>query len=228
MACSTDPIDLTTERTLEPALLQAISGATSATLRQILIEICMKSEICTSHVREAILVPVDLLKGTVNANIPANDIAKKRKLETVISRFANCVQCDEDFDILLNQKPGQEQACGRHEGTLASQSSAQPALTQHPGELELDHDYFVDDDDVAYGHIDVDTDWRREEFPEGFVWSCCELRGPDSEPCLRSRHSQSHNGEGQGKVFRLASNGKYEAEYGSDDDSTEEVGKDKE
>lgn len=42
------------------------------------------------------------------------------------------------------------------------------------GSLEIDDECFPDDDEVQDGHIDPHTDWRREEWPEGFIWTCCE------------------------------------------------------
>ena len=52
----------------------------------------------------------------------------------------------------------------------------------------MDLDYFPDDDDIQAGvDIDVNSDWRVEEFPDGFVWSCCEetTNGP---PCVVQKH----------------------------------------
>ncbi|KAF2806643.1 uncharacterized protein BDZ99DRAFT_523224 [Mytilinidion resinicola] len=191
MASSTDPIDLTTERNLEPALLEAIGSAKASTLRQILIEVCMKSEVGSSLVREAMLVP-----GHVDTAANASSTTKKRKLEKPVARFAHCVQCEKDFDVLLNEKQGQEQACQRHDG-----------------ELELDEDAFPDDDDLNDGHVlDVDTDWRVNVFPQHFTWSCCEQKGREAFGCVRSRHSRSHTGEGQGTVYYRAKSGGYETE----------------
>lgn len=117
MASSANPIDLTSERDLEPALLNAITLAKDTTLRRILIEVCMKSEVCTSHIRDAMLVPRELLKST-SINDSTTAVTKKRKLETTVARFVHCAQCKKDFDVVLNEKSGQEQACARHEGTV--------------------------------------------------------------------------------------------------------------
>lgn len=58
-----------------------------------------------------------------------------------------------------------------------------------PDLLEIDPEYFPDDDEIQYhAHaIDVNTDWRRKTTPEGFRWQCCDepLNG---EACLIQRH----------------------------------------
>lgn len=90
------------------------------------------------------------------------------------------------------------------------------ALIRNLGELEIDEDCFPDDDEVRETTIVVDTDWRVDAVPNGFVWSCCELRGRNAKPCLRSRHSRSYRGEERGKVYRLAENGAYETDDDSD------------
>lgn len=34
---------------------------------------------------------------------------------------------------------------------------------------------------------DWKTDWRFEEFPEGFIWDCCDRR-QNEDPCIIRRH----------------------------------------
>jgi hypothetical protein len=56
------------------------------------------------------------------------------------------------------------------------------------GDLEVDADQFPDDDDIQAGEeIDVNSDWRVDQFPDGFIWTCCEenAKGP---PCVVQKH----------------------------------------
>ncbi|PGH14493.1 hypothetical protein AJ79_02986 [Helicocarpus griseus UAMH5409] len=67
--------------------------------------------------------------------------------------------CDEEFDVLANTK----ESC-----------------RYHPNESYPDDDFFADDDENCHGPIDcLET---REEYPEGFVYPCCDRKG-DEEPC---------------------------------------------
>jgi len=49
----------------------------------------------------------------------------------------------------------------------------------HDGELEVDYnaDTWADWDERCHG--DIDTNSMRREYPEGFIWSCCEKRGDE-------------------------------------------------
>lgn len=57
------------------------------------------------------------------------------------------------------------------------------------GELTLDDEMFPDDDEVMYHSegIDVHTDWRREEWPDGFIWDCCD-KNCNNKGCIVERH----------------------------------------
>lgn len=55
------------------------------------------------------------------------------------------------------------------------------------GELEVDHegDFWADHDEDCHGTID--TAEMRVEYPEGFIWDCCDELG-DSEGCTVGKH----------------------------------------
>lgn len=55
------------------------------------------------------------------------------------------------------------------------------------GRLEVDdeNDFWADHDEDCHGTID--TPEMREEYPEGFFWTCCDKLGTD-EGCTRGRH----------------------------------------
>lgn len=59
------------------------------------------------------------------------------------------------------------------------------------GKVRVDPEVFPADDDISYGWVietyDWTTDERWEEYPEGFIWSCCEER-QDEGNCIVRRH----------------------------------------
>jgi hypothetical protein len=52
-------------------------------------------------------------------------------------------------------------------------------------EPDYDSDFWADHNEDCHGTID--SDFCRKEYPEGFIWSCCEKKG-DEEGCRMSRH----------------------------------------
>ncbi|KAG8626355.1 hypothetical protein KVT40_005300 [Elsinoe batatas] len=89
-----------------------------------------------------------------------NNTASKRK------RYEHCVNCKEEFDVNFND----EVACRWHDGEL---------------EVDWDGDFWADHDEDCHGTID--TEDMREEYPEGFTWSCCDEPG-GSEGCQVGEH----------------------------------------
>ncbi|RYP65263.1 hypothetical protein DL769_006375 [Monosporascus sp. CRB-8-3] len=54
---------------------------------------------------------------------------------------------------------------------VARPSTSQKIAPMPVASLEVDEDYFPDVDDIQAGeYIDTKTDWRVEEFPDGFLW----------------------------------------------------------
>ena len=55
------------------------------------------------------------------------------------------------------------------------------------GNLDVDdsEDFWADHDEDCHGIID--TDEMREEFPDGFIWDCCEELG-SAKGCTVGRH----------------------------------------
>ena len=56
-----------------------------------------------------------------------------------------------------------------------------------PGELKVDYDgeEWADWDDA---HGEIDTEENREEYPQGFMYKCCQGDG-DSKGCKRGPHA---------------------------------------
>lgn len=49
----------------------------------------------------------------------------------------------------------------------------------HPGDLEVDYESHVWADHDENCHGDIDCNANRRRFPEGFLWSCCEVTGEE-------------------------------------------------
>jgi hypothetical protein len=49
----------------------------------------------------------------------------------------------------------------------------------------MEGDFWADHDENCHGTIN--SEWARKEYPEGFVWSCCEQNG-DADGCESGVH----------------------------------------
>ncbi|KAI8951813.1 hypothetical protein F4801DRAFT_543629 [Xylaria longipes] len=152
-------------------LARAIDSADERTLRKVLRSMCQASEACRKEARERMLVSRkrDIIELSDSSDNNTKQNKRQKKVEvTQVSRFEKCQTCDETYDVTLNNNA---------------------ACQKHTGELAIDPDVFPDDDDVQYdiGSIDVNTDWRREEWPEGFIWQCCD-KPLNSTACQIQRH----------------------------------------
>ncbi|KAI0458120.1 hypothetical protein F5B21DRAFT_461370 [Xylaria acuta] len=133
---------------------------------------CQASEACRKEALERMLVSRkhDIIELSDSSDDDTQKQNKKQKKVKVsqISKFEKCETCDETYDITLNNNT---------------------ACRTHTAELAIDPDIFPDDDDVQYGigSIDYYTDWRREEWPEGFIWQCCD-RPLDDTACRIQSH----------------------------------------
>lgn len=110
----------------------------------------------------------------------ANTLKRKADDELCI-----CVQCDEAF---YKNDNTDNTACSYHWGEKCQYGSE--AITNHEshiGSLEIDYQapIWADDDEARYGN--VDTKENRQEYPEGFVWDCCNVPG-DEPGCKLGKH----------------------------------------
>ncbi|KAI1742019.1 hypothetical protein F4680DRAFT_53909 [Xylaria scruposa] len=171
MATKTDPNAL---------LARAIKNADENTLRKVLKSMCEASEACRKEAIDRMLVSRkrDIMELSDSSDDDTqkqkNKNKKQKKVKTTqISRFEICETCDKTYDVTLNDNA---------------------ACQTHWDMLEIDEEFFPDDDEVCYHAegIDVNTDWRRETCPEGFVWQCCDgtLNEP---PCQIQRHIPKKN-----------------------------------
>ncbi|KAI5467488.1 hypothetical protein BGZ63DRAFT_419188 [Mariannaea sp. PMI_226] len=79
-----------------------------------------------------------------------------------------CMQCDKSFSI----KKKDAEVC-----------------LYHPEELEVDFDSDVWADHDEKCHGPEDTEENRREFPDGFIYPCCQGQG-DAPGCERSKHEE--------------------------------------
>ncbi|KAI0019717.1 hypothetical protein F4780DRAFT_780210 [Xylariomycetidae sp. FL0641] len=138
--------------------MERIAQAPDATARAVLKALCHDLDI-----QKRALVYLDRIEAT-QKQVPNDDPAnRKRKAESEIHL---CVQCENPF----YEEDNHSKACEFHEGELE--------CDPYSGE-------WADWDENCHG--DLDTPYNREEYPNGFTWTCCEKRGSDS-PCTRGRH----------------------------------------
>ncbi len=53
-------------------------------------------------------------------------------------------------------------------------------------EPDQDGDFWADHDEDCHGTID--TEENKEEYPEGFVWTCCDKLGDELKGCREGKH----------------------------------------
>ena len=98
-------------------------------------------------------------------------------------------------------KNGNSKGCKQGRGrTLVERYPDSPKFAQkkksayfHPGELEVDYegDCWADHDEDCHGRIDTNS--MRREYPEGFIWSCCNAVGSYAKGCKKKEDKQSLN-----------------------------------
>ncbi|XPS70107.1 hypothetical protein M3J09_002349 [Ascochyta lentis] len=150
-----------------PDLLEeVIKTAHTERLRIVLLGICSRFEEARQFASNELLVR------------PATDGSNKRKSDdpddiAAYRRFATCENpgCHAEYDT-TNNGPGE---CRWHEGHLV---------------YDPESDVWDDMEEATWGQHD--TQDMREEYPEGFKWSCCGLQG-DEEGCLVGPHAVRSN-----------------------------------
>ncbi|CAJ2514115.1 Uu.00g022340.m01.CDS01 [Anthostomella pinea] len=154
-------------------LSQATDKANAEVLQSVLKSLCKASEECRKEASKHLLLSTSTRTAEKrkpdDSSAKSPSTSKKQKAEeTLTSRYEKCITCKQVFDIEAND----DNACVTHEGYL-----------------EMDPECFPDDDQVTYepSSIDPYTDWRRKEWPEGFIWQCCD-RACNEEGCLVQAH----------------------------------------
>ncbi|KAK8876816.1 hypothetical protein PGQ11_001762 [Apiospora arundinis] len=187
-------------------LEEAINKLDLPTLRSVFKDMCASSEEIRQQATERLIVTRSAAKKHAAADDDPQEASasnKKQKQgdeDTLQSRFEPCKNCKQVFDVTKNTPT----SCQFHDGALG-----------------IDDEVFPDDDDVAYhpDGIDVHTDWRREEWPEGFIWNCCE-KNCNNKGCIAQKHEAA--------VTLHGKNGKTIILLDDDDDDDEEEGEEDE
>ncbi|KAH7371398.1 hypothetical protein BKA66DRAFT_469725 [Pyrenochaeta sp. MPI-SDFR-AT-0127] len=143
---------------------EAIKSATVHRLQAVLRDICNASPDAKKLARSMLLIEENVMNAkSENSDVHLNT-NKKRPFPS--QRYEVCEQCEKEFDVLDNP----DDACKWHDGEL---------------EADSDGDFWADHDENVHGTID--SDFCREEYPEGFVWDCCDKLG-NEEGCQVGPH----------------------------------------
>ncbi|KAI4694380.1 hypothetical protein J4E81_006597 [Alternaria sp. BMP 2799] len=116
-----------------------------------------------------------------------------KRLQTVLLEICN--ESPEAFKLahdklFVKEEEAERPAVSLLDGPLAENSAFKLPRAQKRGrryDLEIynDEDFWTDHDEDCHGEID--TEEMREEYPEGFVWSCCKGYG-DAKGCRTDPH----------------------------------------
>lgn len=145
--------------------MDGLKIASEHTVRAILIALCDDDEVQTKALNYlAQLEPQAITKARTlpdKALLAANGVKRK-----ATSGLSICVQCESSFD----EDDNKIKECSYHNGEL---------------EPDYESDFWADHDEDCHGTID--SDWCRKEYPDGFIWTCCEKTGTE-EGCKLGRH----------------------------------------
>ncbi|KAK6346674.1 hypothetical protein TWF696_006792 [Orbilia brochopaga] len=102
--------------------------------------------------------------------------------------------------------------CLNCEDCFVEEDNTDTSCVYHPGEPEPDMDFFVDHDESIHGHFDDPS--MLEEYPEGYIMSCCENKKA-YKGCRTSKHVS-------GSKPQRPKNGEHERELGEEEDEEDE------
>lgn len=128
-------------------------------------EICARLVVSDSHVAEALS---EELLGLSNHG------------GEVMSKWAICVHCGEEYSP---QSQYDEGGCVLHLGTSVPHLCIVHWSDRSIGVLEVNEQKFG-------GMEPVDNALNREEYPQNFTWTCCDLDGA-ADGCVRRLHENS-------------------------------------
>ncbi|KAK8004810.1 hypothetical protein PG990_010847 [Apiospora arundinis] len=186
-------------------LAEAINKLDLPTLRSVFKDMCASSEEFRQQATERLIVTRSATKKHAAADddpkkLPLRTRSRSKMTKALSSRDLSPVRIASRFLMLLRTR-------------------RPPANSMTVCALGIDDEVFPDDDDVAYhpDGIDVHTDWRREEWPEGFIWNCCE-KNCNNKGCIIQKHEAAVTLHGKnGKTIILLDD-----DDDDDDDDEEE------
>jgi hypothetical protein len=92
---------------------------------------------------------------------------------------ANRREYPEEFVWDCCDQAGDAEGCKEGAGHDDDDDDDDDDERHHPGNLEVDLESSTWDD---WDHGEIASDANRREYPEGFVWDCCDQAG-DAEGC---------------------------------------------
>ncbi|KAM0755261.1 hypothetical protein T439DRAFT_377602 [Meredithblackwellia eburnea MCA 4105] len=185
------------ERQDPPAdLLNAINDASSQRVKAVLIEVLTANPGAFGTAR-TMLAETEIKSVEVDKNLDMEKAQEERTDEKAGKNLAArekpevavCENCDNEFDVEESKLPPPP-------GTDWDDDSI---CFYHPGECRVDweSDVWYDWDEDCNGPMD--TPEHRFEWPQGFVFTCCERDGDD--PCKRARHVAKESRAKKQKIY---------------------------
>ncbi|GAB1197986.1 hypothetical protein APSETT444_007292 [Aspergillus pseudonomiae] len=179
-------------------LLEAIGSASRGTLQSILKAVCRSDQSTRDRVSKSLLITEDQVRPPspsseeddeecVNSDVEQSEDEQSHPKERnsnqqtpgskrLRQRYAYCENCEQEFDVTQNTST---------------------SCKYHPDSCYPDGDFFVDDD--YYNNGEYDHGEMLEEYPEGYIYECCDRRG-DEEACTVERHMERVSSKRQ-KVY---------------------------
>jgi len=192
-------------------LCQAVEEATPDTLRKLLKTLFRSNESARKDAEPWLLAPSQNAKKRRAAD---DDLGRSREENQksqpqpeLTCRYRTCETCEVVFDVTENEID----SCQTHPGTSCIfdfEGTSRIAVLQWStywliwsltnaggwctGYVNVDADFFEDDDIITWGTEpppdDWTTHWYFDELPEGFIYDCCQRRA-NEEPCVIQKHT---------------------------------------
>ena len=152
--------------------LDQMLEAPQEVLRSILSVVCDDE-----NVRKKALAHYHVVQASGAWDNPPSFYKRKAQEELHI-----CIRCDEPFSKAENVFGD----CFYHPGELLQYSFRQHSHSV-AGDMEPDYDSHVWADHDERCHGTIDSDFCRKEYPDGFIWDCCEQTG-SAVGCKEGEH----------------------------------------
>ncbi|KAF7586147.1 hypothetical protein BBP40_009402 [Aspergillus hancockii] len=189
-------------------LTRAINAVTPEVLKSIIRKMCQECPSFGERLALSLVVTEDKVSRAPNDSddeSPNNGKKQPWTSKRPRPRYAFCENCEKEFDVTENTST----SCKYHPGRsililwrlllpvlhLFSVLISVAVVTSRCQGANLtstdwntpDYDFFVDHDEACHGVIDSDE--MRKEYPEGFIYECCERNG-EQEPCTTDWHRE--------------------------------------
>ncbi|KAM0755260.1 hypothetical protein T439DRAFT_322299 [Meredithblackwellia eburnea MCA 4105] len=161
------------------ALLAAIDAASPERVKAALIAVLTAhpeaADKATAELEEGVACVPTPKKRKIWEN-PWTKIAREAEEEPLPKGMAICKNCESEYDLKENRLPLPRRK-SQDDGSVCY---------YHPGTCYLDKGSDIWYDWCYDSHGEMDTPAHREEWPEAFLWDCCQQDG--GYPCKRARH----------------------------------------